>query len=652
VLGTSNLRTPAVLGTRRLRTPAVLETTRPRASALLRYGCPVGSLLRGMLGTVVLATLVLALAVLPFPGLLGAALGLAAAVLGPRVARRVSEPTWHRAGTFAAVGFSLAGVAWALATDSMQPSDFGVYWRCGTTPTSSLSAQLDLCQSHYLAATPLYWLRSLLYTTPFGALVGPRPQALDLFNALLHAAALGLLLVLARRALGPAAATVAVVAWGLFPERLFAITLATPDNLAALAVLAVLAFASSEGRAAPRLLLLGLALAALELLRNAGPIYAAAVLLAALASAPGQARRLAGAVASVALGLLLVRGLVAALPGTWESVGVLRALSAVDLSSRQTFDVALRWFDHVLPAVPADVRTRFALRALATELAGHGTLYPGYLLAKAQLMFSGTGYAGWAALALPDNPDTALTVAQPTVPAVSPALLGGLLGFVLAMALVGAARLRRAPLLVVSLAVVATFFAAVLLFSEAQPRYLFVIGPPLALLCAAPFAKDEPLRDLSAWRGALVLLALALLFAAWARVEARQPSPLEAARADVDASCGGAPVLKGSLQRLAVELPAGVTCATVHVPLERAAHVRLVMTQASFPFPFEPRPDPALDWSFGDAASAPRGHFGTSLAQYVEFTPDGAELVLHVARSEAAAPAALELAHLQVDGAR
>lgn len=581
----------------------------------------------------------------------GAALGLGVALAGPRAAARLTDDTWGRAGAVAVGALGLFGLAWALAFDSMQTSDFGVYWRCGTGSAPSLAAWLEACQSKYMAPTPLFWLRSLLYTTPFGAVAGASPRALDAYNALLHAASLALLFAVARRPLGAPAATVAVVAWGVFPERLFAITLATSDNLAALLVVVVLALAArDEGHPGLRALALGLSLAALEVLRNTGLLFSAGVVLAALASpAQGRARRAGVAVGAAALGLLLTKGLVFALPGSWHSVGAVRAFSALDLTSLQTFDVALRWYDHVLPAVPEAVRTRFALDTLVTELGGHGGLYPAYLLAKSKFMFTGGGYAGWAALALPSNPDTALTVAAPSVPRVPGAVLAALLAFVVALAGVGAVRARRRGLLRGSLAVTATFFAAVLLFLEAQPRYLFVVGPALVLLAAGNFAREDAPRDFAVARGSLVLAAAALLFAAWTGWVSRRPAPLAAARAVAEPACGGAAVVRAGLQRLRVELPVGVTCATVRVPLGReASRVRLVVTQASFPFPFEPRVDPGLDWVLSMPAATRSGRLGAAVAEYVELDGWGAEVTLRVTRTTAATPAALELAHLAV----
>jgi len=616
----------------------------------------VSELPRGLVGAVAVAALGLGAVTLatlaPLAGTAGLALGVGLAWAGPRLAARLDDAAWRRLGLGAVIAFSAAGLAWALAVDSMQPSDFGVYWRCGTTPVASVSEQLALCQSRYMAPTPLYWLRSLLSTAPFGALAGARPRLFDVYNALLHAASLALLWVMARRALGAAAAFVAVLAWGLFPERVFAITLATPDNVAALFVLAALWLASDdEGRVTPRLVLLGVALAAVELCRSAGPIFSLAVLAAAVAGPAAHRRsRLFVALGGAALGATLTRALVALLPGEWSQRGVVETLAALDLTSLQTFDVALRWYDHVLPAVPAAERGAFALDTLRLELGGHGLAYPAYLVAKAKVHFTGAGYAGWAALDLSGNPDTALTVAKPTVPTLPPGLLSAALGLSLGLALVGAARLRHASLLTTALAAAATFFASVLLFNEAQPRYLFVVGPALALLASASFIVEPASRDFALPRGLAVLLAVALAFTAWSRWASRRPRPLEAAVALEAPGCGGLPVLGPSLQRLRVELPPGVTCAVVRVPLGRyARRLRAVVTQARFPFPFEARADAGLDWRLDFGAQRREGRLGTQSADFVRLDGAGSELVLHVSRAASSEAAALELAHLSVD---
>ncbi|MDP3498995.1 MAG: hypothetical protein Q8S33_01630 [Myxococcales bacterium] len=578
--------------------------------------------------------------------ILGLALGLIIATQGPRRAVGIDEKTWHRVGLIALAVFSLTSVAWALAFDSQQGSDFGVYWRCGIAADEH---RASACQSAYVAPTSLYWARALLTSRVWGVMFGDAPRGFDAFNAALHVLSLSLLYVTVRRRWSAAAGTVAVVVWGLFPERVFSLTLATPDHIASVLTVVLLAVDQhAEEASAPHRwlspLVTGTLLAGLELARNTGLMFGAALVLVAVAS--WSPRRVGQAVLAVILCSLLVRATLSAWPITDDASYGLAKAAAVDLTSEQGFAPTLRWANHLLPATPTDERTSVALGALRTELAAHFGLYPSYLATKGAQLFAGSGYQQFASADLSANPDTVLTVPFSTVPASPAWVLRALMAVLVGAALVATLRSRA---LTLPVAMFAVFIATVLLLNEAQARYLFVVGPALAATVGSAF---DPRREQTPGgpmlaRGLAALVAIVLAVAAWASWSSRATLGLEGARLKADLECSGA-TLTTTLQRARLELPAGVTCARVTVPHRRAGRLRGYVTQGAFPFPFEQRTDAAVDWvmtsSGGVLAS---GHLAEQTVDYFNGLADG-DATLEVRRTGAATSAvAVELAHVQ-----
>lgn len=577
--------------------------------------------------------------------ILGLALGIVVATQGPRRAMGIDEKTWHRVGLIALAVFSLTSVAWAVAFDSQQGSDFGVYWRCGIAADEH---RASACQSAYVAPTSLYWARALLTSRVWGVMFGDAPRGFDAFNAALHVLSLSLLYVTVRRRWSAAAGTVAVVVWGLFPERVFSLTLATPDHIASVLTVVLLAVDQHAEASAPHrwlsALVIGTLLAGLELARNTGLMFGAALMLVAVASR--SPRRVGQAALAVVLCSLLVRATLSAWPITDDASYGLAKAAAVDLTSDQGFAPTLRWANHLLPATPTDERTSVALSALRTEVAAHFGLYPSYLATKGAQLFAGSGYQQFASADLSANPDTALTVPFSTVPSAPPWVLQAMMAVLVGAALVATLRSR---LLTLPVAMFAVFIATVLLLNEAQARYLFVVGPALAATVGSAF---DPRREQGSGgpilaRGVAVLVAIVLAVAAWASWSSRSTLGLEGARLQADAECSGA-TLTTTLQRARLELPPGVTCARVTVPHRRAGRLRGYVTQGAFPFPFEQRTDAAVDWvmtsSRGVLAS---GHLAEQTVDYFTGLADG-DATLEVRRTGAATSAfALELAHLQ-----
>lgn len=541
------------------------------------------------------------------------------------VVARVGPPGDMRAdawGWAALLAIVLASLGWAVRFDSMQVSDFGVYYRCGTEPHGTLSAWIAACQSHYLHPNLVYWLRTLLYTTPFGLAFGANYPALKLYNVVLHAATLGVLFAGLRETWGRAAALVGIVALGCYPEWWFTLTLASTDNAALLCIVAFLLGLprlATSARPAGWVTMVAGAMFAAQQLRTVGP-----VLLVGLAGWTAWAmhevphrrwsllRRAALAAALYwAADHVLLR--MVTTPGI-EPVSLLKVLSALQLSSGQDFTVGYAWAEHLWRAVPPDWRERVALHKLLGEFVSGFASYPAYLLRKATVFFSGAGYQAFAAADLVSNPDTVRTVPASTVslPASRAAWPAAVVGLQLCLAAWTLWTRRLDLLSAAALYVLAALLLVIVGLGEVQPRYSVLVAPCLAVLAAAAITPrrcrmpthrgpsgllhlaDPPGRVVL---GAAMLLAFYLVgtAAAWT-LAVRRPSALstavQVAPAMIDGRrCNDQPArLALAGQRLEVSLPPGAACASIEFRLPPdARHVMFFVARDRLPFPFEPR---------------------------------------------------------------
>lgn len=282
-------------------------------------------------------------------------LGLLGNLRGPRrFADHLNERQWSLVGIGVASLFAIGGYVWVGAFSSMQASDFGVYYRCGLSRFEGIGHQIDSCQSAYMKPNLIFWERSLLYTTPVGLLLGSRPQAVELLNASLHAVTLFVLLFVTTRALSARSGTVAVALWGVFPERIYSLTLATPDNMAGALIPAAFGLLASRCQSLfSSGLALGTLIVAAGLLRSVGLFVWVAVLVGALGSHPeGRRWRVTMVLVAGLLALGTQSVLYRTLPRSLGSVSPLKMISALDLTTTQNWGVTLRWIDHIWPAIP------------------------------------------------------------------------------------------------------------------------------------------------------------------------------------------------------------------------------------------------------------------------------------------------------------
>ena len=89
-------------------------------------------------------------------------------------------------------------VAWTVLFDSMQGSDFGIYYRCGSEPRASISEWVRSCASAYIGQGGQYWTRSLFYTAPLGSWLKENYPLLKAANAAAHILTLGLFVAVVR----------------------------------------------------------------------------------------------------------------------------------------------------------------------------------------------------------------------------------------------------------------------------------------------------------------------------------------------------------------------------------------------------------------------------------------------------------------------
>lgn len=377
------------------------------------------------------------------------------------------------------IGLSAATLIWSLLYNSMQGSDFGIYFRCGAQ-----LLQPNECQSKYIDLGNVYIDRSRYYTAPIGVLFGENYLALKIYNALLHILSFFLLWLIVRKHLGRQAALLAVLLYGLNPERWYAVTLATPDNLAQLLLISSLGLMPTllERRWLLRAILLGLCVHIADQLRSVGPFLILTVMIFAFV-APGPMRK--GQRLAAVVTTFLTFSLTSA------AVSLSNQLPAPDLlwPSITALDVFypknspnFSWAAHLWKAVPADQRLEIGWIKLVFELAQGPICLIQLVLAKASVLFSGSGYSLFASADLSSNLDT-IPGTVSTVPALTAPVIGrGATLFAVTLAVQAAVRFIPLPFPLAAMAFFVTFTAYCLSIGETQPRYLLLALPAIAVL--------------------------------------------------------------------------------------------------------------------------------------------------------------------------
>lgn len=516
------------------------------------------------------------------------------------ISRKPSEVADRLTILAVAVG-TIAAIAWSLAFDSQQGSDFGVYLRCGAQIKATLVQNLEYCQSKYIDLGDLYWRRSLFYTVTIGYFVGSGYSYIEFLNVALHVSAIALAAWVVRQRSGSAAALVTVLLMTFFHERIYMLTLATPDNLAMLAtVLAILAIAlTQEGRVSFWVAgLLGLCIVVLDYSRSTGLFVTIAAVLATLVLARCGRRSLSNVVnvvAGIAVAVLLASTLERLVASPGKGGGLLMALSALNLASLQDFTVNFPWFAYFWPAIPPAERFTVGVTKLWQELAANGWLYPTYAFAKAQQFSAGFGYTFFATGDFTSNLDTVKTVEHSSAPIMNPLnyslLRAGVLPL-LVFSTAGAWRARSGTLTVAAMAFAVALIGVLLLLTEAQPRYIIVAFPALAILAgqgAATQARGETNIRQHALGFALVSVGLAVGGLALAVAKATAPLPLARPIGHSASPCSSAQI-EAQRQQVTLSLPETAMCASIRFTAPAARAIGFFLTDGVYPFRSAPLP--------------------------------------------------------------
>jgi hypothetical protein len=619
----------------------------------------VGTVGRGLVEAAVAGLLLLAL--------LGAGLSLAdlrlgnwtaplAALLGTVGALMLRQlPSgrtmrWDWTGPLLLTAALVAALYWVLSFSSAQPSDFGVYWRCGAQARLPLTAWIEAhCQSEYLAPSAVYWRRSLFYTVPLLAPAGPNYLLLKLGNAVLLLAGFAALWAGVRAFGGARFALLALLGALLGPEAWFALTLATPDHVAVPAVvIALLALARLVRGTVGRppwgaAFVLGLAVTVADQARSIGPILLLATGLAIVLGYGALRARLEAGAAAVGLYLALSAGLGLLSAGVPSYPATLaQMLATLDLSAPTDWLGTYRFVQYAWPVVPEELRDEVALSHILAEATGGARQLLPWLWARLQILFSGAGYPVFAALALPENPDTA-DIAAVSVPAAP--WLAGMLALlprpVIGAALAGMLLPAPNPLAVAARCWLAAFLLLVVGLGEVQPRYVVLAWPAVAILAASAMMRQPAaagtLRHGAAapLAGAAAILALLLLVTAGApllRPHLAFPLPAGAVLASARPDCPGSPVLLLRNRSITIRLPEGTDCALLRLTLPPGwQEIGTVVTRAEPVFRFQRPPAFPLDYAFGGEASATLGERMAAWHQAAP-PPGEQEILLRVTR--------------------
>lgn len=506
---------------------------------------------------------------------------------------------------------SLGSYLWALKFDSIQVSDFGVYFRCGTEKHIDVHAWIISCQSKYLNPNLIYWSRSLLYSIPFGLFSGPSYDAFKLYNASFHAATIALWFFGLRHYYGSRIAIIATLILALYPEWWFTTTLVTSDNSAIFFItgfLLLLPLLQKNSHNALIVLTLSLTMFSAGQSRSIGPILVATLALwISLAQVP-RWDRLTALKGILALALYFALNFILAVvtpSSAPEPVPILKYLSAIDFTSLQDFSVNYQWAEHFWPAIPPESRNIVGWNKILIEFSWGFAQFPFYLYRKAAMLFSGSGYYVFSSYQFGPNQDTVLNVAKNTIPYIPDALpwMRMAVSFCAALSFFSLLKAKLHGPALAALIWLSVFTLLVLGLGEVQPRYSVLIAPAFSMLAALALFPKDVKQDTTISRStdvktssvvvAFFLLAGTFGIAALGLKSLRsvESTPSLAARISPSPLCGAESArLETSYKRVRVIMPKGVSCAAISIPFRASKNgLTLFSSGTKFPFFFEPK---------------------------------------------------------------
>jgi hypothetical protein len=508
-----------------------------------------------------------------------------------------------RAGLAVLLALSAAGLLWALSYDAVQASDFGIYFECGAH-----RLEAAFCDSRYIDLGSVYVDRSRFYTALLSIAFPGSYTALKIFNAALHALALAGIWALLRRHLGAAAALLGLVLFGLNPERLYAISLATPDNLSQVLVVALFGLTARVRPARPWLtaVLLGIIVHLVDQLRSIGPFAFFAVAVWALIGREGELRRSLMRLAVTAATWMLC----ASATRLWNALPppdlFWPALTGLSIRTPQ-MSPSFPWAAHLWQAVPGDKRFGVGVAKLAFELSHGLEKILDVVRFKTGVLSSGSGYPWFASADLSANLDTSRTTSHPNVPPLPwPGMAQSWNLLTICLAAFGAIRMRARTFGLVPLAFVACTAAYIVTIGETQARYIFILLPGLVALAAASVASKQGYRS-EISQPVVGILAVSLVVLAVhgsARVIAartnRPVGPVAAVGTEL-ANCA-APMIESQADGAHIRVAPTAPCGVVGFDLPRGTEaVSFFVTRDDFPYPRLPVAAPAFRYTVSAA---------------------------------------------------
>ncbi len=525
--------------------------------------------------------------------------------------------------------FACHSFLWVASFSSQQGSDFGVYYKCGIDLQERLAENIEACQSHYISYGDLYWRRSLLYTVPIGWFGGSYFE-LKMFNAFLQTASATVLWFAVRARVGSGAALIVLLIFLAMPERIYALSLATPDNIAVLLIVIGLAVVEWMERtvlsATIAGLIVGMAAVGLDFSRSVGVFLLVAALVSALLqSARSRSIAKSGAfLGAVVVSYLSSRGMLSALAGEGAGDGFLRLASSLVIESDDV-RTSFNWIHYFWPAIPEELRFRVGILRIFNELLSNGADYPFYIWKKAQSLTAGNGYLWFASADLTANLDTSLAFPA-NVPdraiSLSPLIVRLAIVIVLALVIRGAIVGRFSLTLAVAMLFFSFGCGVILFIGEVQPRYFLILTPAAIIVSGSGFSPSSAFGRIDirklAWGGSVLLIAAMFVPIAWLSTKAWL-TPIGFEIAEEQTCDAGHPKTFENGNLISFTIPQGSRCAGIELKLT-PGNVGVFVSDGQFPLRSDASDPNELRYAFATEDARVDGRFGVNHVQWVELS--------------------------------
>ncbi len=410
------------------------------------------------------------------------------------------ERLWHRLGLCMLLIFSIVSLAWIYSYSSIQESDFGVYYRCGIAHELGGKSIVTACHSNYLDQNDIFWLRSLFYSTPLGFLFGENYPYFKFANVILQILTITFLYFGTKHYLGVKAAFFATLFLALNPEFWFSKTLVTPDHVA---LLGIVIFTLLIPKALETTKMFFLVVATSLVCFVSGQLRTVTPLVIMSFIVWGGLAYLESKKCKILIYLFM------SIFAVWiysffltqfmlnvepSHVNLLATISSINIQgTKDTYSELLLWFESFWPLIPLEMQFEVASNKVLLEIIYNLGALPTYLFNKIQVLFSGSGYYGFAAYPFPhQNLDTFYTVDNNSIPW-NPVIeqLSSFIMFITAFfGLIGIMFTNvKNSFLSINLIWMAVFLMAVAIIGVVQPRYILLAIPAICIFSSLGVLK-------------------------------------------------------------------------------------------------------------------------------------------------------------------